>query len=214
MTSSLIGVMWGTDVMGGGQTSRSFSEPGSVEVNAYPSTPTLVARSARIRPPTHIPPLPPTPPGDPVIAAAGDIACDPANASYYLGVGTPAECRMKATSDLLVGMQLAAVLALGDNQYEEGALTAFYESYDRTWGRVMALTRPVLGNHEYDTRWGAGHFAYFGEAAGELFPGYYSYEIGSWHLPRGPRCSYRTMPSRSCNGSQRGPLRGPGSQPA
>src|SRR5215208_2560661 len=55
--------------------------------------------------------------GDPIIAAAGDIACDPTSGSFNGGNGTADSCRQKAVSDLLVGTNLAAVLTLGDTQY-------------------------------------------------------------------------------------------------
>ena len=118
--------------------------------------------------------------GDPVIAAAGDIACDPSNAGF--GGGQWWVCQMRATSNLMLGMELAAVLPLGDLQYEDGALAKFQQSYHPTWGRFKAITRPAPGNHEYGTRGAAGYFAYFGEAAGEPGRGYYSYNIGAWHL--------------------------------
>src|SRR5215210_6924317 len=118
----------------------------------------------------------------PVIAAAGDIACDPGDASYNGGNGTASACRMKATSDLLLGLGLTAVLPLGDNQYEDGAATKYQASYDPTWGRLKALTRPVPGNHEYATPAAAAYFSYFGAAAGDPAKGYYSYDLGGWHL--------------------------------
>src|SRR5215213_9646892 len=59
---------------------------------------------------------------DPVIAAAGDIACDPTSSSFNTGNGTSSACRQKYTSDLLVNMNPAAVLALGDNQYYCGGM--------------------------------------------------------------------------------------------
>jgi len=93
---------------------------------------------------------------DPVIAAAGDIACDPADPSYNGRAGTAVACRMAATSDLLVGGGLDAVLLLGDNQYENGALAGYQASFDPTWGRVKALIRPAVGNHEYQTPGAAG----------------------------------------------------------
>jgi hypothetical protein len=121
--------------------------------------------------------------GDPVIAAAGDIACDPRSSHYKQGKGTEDNCRMKATSDLLVNANLAAVLPLGDNQYERGSFENFQQSYDPTWGRVKSITRPVVGNHEYLTNGAYGYFKYFGAAiAGDWKKGYYSYDIGSWHL--------------------------------
>src|SRR5436190_23023438 len=82
---------------------------------------------------------------DPVIAAAGDIACSSAKAS---GSG----CHQQATSDLLVGAPLRGVLTLGDNQYESGALPAYNQFYNASWGRVKAITHPSVGNHEYGTK--------------------------------------------------------------
>jgi len=129
---------------------------------------------------------------DPVIAAAGDIACDPTSSSFNNGNGTSGSCRQKSTSDLLVNAGLAAVLPLGDIQYYCGGYEAFLQSYDLSWGRVKSITRPVVGNHEYLTAGGtgctidndgaAGYFNYFGPLAGNPSQGYYSYDIGTWHL--------------------------------
>lgn len=117
---------------------------------------------------------------DPVIGAAGDIACDPGNA--YFNGRLIALCQMKATSDLLIRAAVAAVLPLGDLQYEDGALDKFRRSYDPTWGRLKSITRPVPGNHEYGTRGAEGYFSYFGPIAGEPGRGYYSFDIGAWHV--------------------------------
>ena len=116
------------------------------------------------------------------IAAAGDIACDPASRPYNGGLGSGLECRQLATSDRLVGAGYEAVLALGDTQYEEGTRDAFELSYGASWGRVKSITRPVPGNHEYRTADAAGYFRYFGAAAGDPRKGYYSYELGDWHV--------------------------------
>lgn len=119
---------------------------------------------------------------DPKIAAAGDISCDPANANYNGGQGTASECRQLATSNQLVGANYAAVLALGDNQYEDGAYTKYTTAYDPSWGRVRSSTKPVPGNHEYNTANAAGYYQYFGALAGDPAKGYYSFDIGTWHL--------------------------------
>src|SRR5215208_5115758 len=129
---------------------------------------------------------------DPVIAAAGDIACDPSSSSFNAGNGTSESCRQKYTSDLLVNGGFAAILALGDIQYYCGGYQAFLQSYDLSWGRVKDITRPAVGNHEYLTSGGTdctpanegatGYFNYFGAAAGTPGQGYYSYNIGDWHL--------------------------------
>jgi hypothetical protein len=117
-----------------------------------------------------------------VIAAAGDIACDPSDPSYNGGNGTATNCRMNATSDLLLSGGYSAVLVLGDNQYELGSLASYQASFDPSWGRVKALIRPVPGNHEYLTPGATGYYGYFGPAAGDPAKGYYSYDLGGWHL--------------------------------
>jgi hypothetical protein len=119
---------------------------------------------------------------DPVIAAAGDIACDPADPSYNHGNGTPTDCRQKATSDLLVGGGLDAVLLLGDNQHWGGSLVNYQLSFGPTWGRLGSLLRPAPGNHEYETPGAQGYFDYFGAAAGNRNEGWYSFDLGTWHV--------------------------------
>jgi hypothetical protein len=120
--------------------------------------------------------------GDPVIAAAGDIACDPSDGSFNGGNGTASNCRQKAVSDLFVNKNFSAVLTLGDTQYEDGSLTKFQQSFDPSWGRAKNIIRPAVGNHEYLTAGASGYYNYFGAAAGDKTKGYYSYDIGAWHI--------------------------------
>jgi hypothetical protein len=120
--------------------------------------------------------------GDPVIAAAGDIACDPGDPNFRGGTGTATACRMQATADLVTAVNPTAVLSLGDHQYDGGDRAAFEASYGPSWGRHKDRTRPVAGNHEYGTPAAEGYFDYFGAAAGDPEKGYYSYNLGSWHL--------------------------------
>ena len=125
---------------------------------------------------------------DPVIGAAGDIACSSSSSNYNNGNGTVDKCRQKYTSDLLVNQGLAAVLPLGDAQYENGTLSGFNSSYNLSWGRLKSITRPAPGNHEYQTTNAAGYFDYFngtGQAtgpAGDRTKGYYSFNVGTWHV--------------------------------
>ena len=67
----------------------------------------------------------PAPARDPVIAAAGDIACHPASPDYNGGAGTATSCRQRAVSDLVVNQGLARVLTLGDQQYEDDSLPKY-----------------------------------------------------------------------------------------
>jgi hypothetical protein len=129
-----------------------------------------------------------------VIAAAGDIACSPRDPDFKGGAGTAITCRQRATSDLLVGAGLSAVLALGDNQYECAGVADFAGSFNASWGRVKSLIRPTPGNHEYIsanpdgyggtgcTSGAQGYFSYFGAVAGDPSRGYYSFDLGAWHL--------------------------------
>lgn len=125
----------------------------------------------------------------PVVAAAGDIACDPAHRAFAGGAGLRGDCRQLLTSNLLLRMDLASVLAVGDTQYETGQLEAFQRSFDLSWGRLKTLIRPVPGNHEYAQPGATGYFDYFngpgqrfGPAGDRVGGGYYSYEIGGWHV--------------------------------
>jgi hypothetical protein len=121
----------------------------------------------------------------PVIAAAGNIACDPHVPEFNAGAGTATECGMRATSNLLMTGGLAAVLALGDNQYPCGDYADFLAAFDPSWGRVKQLIHPVMGNHDFacnGSNTGPGYFQYFGAAAGTAGQGYYSLDIGRWHL--------------------------------
>ena len=126
--------------------------------------------------------LRPAVPHDPVIAAAGDIACDVNSTSYNGGAGTGTACMQRAVSDLLVNQPWDGILPLGDNQYESGQLLNFQRVYDPTWGRLRFVSYPIPGNHEYQTAGGAGYYSYYGAAAGDPAKGYYSYDLGKWHL--------------------------------
>jgi len=83
---------------------------------------------------------------------------------------------------LLVEARDGTVAVLGDSVYNSGAPDEFAECYEPTWGRFKNRTRPAVGNHEYLTPGAAGYFDYFGASAGEPGIGYYSYDLGAWHI--------------------------------
>jgi hypothetical protein len=72
-------------------------------------------------------------------------------------------------------------MAVGDLAYPDGSKENFV-CYDKTWGRVKARTRPAPGNHEFHAAGATPYFDYFGPAAGDPQNGYYSYELGTWHI--------------------------------
>jgi calcineurin-like phosphoesterase family protein len=106
--------------------------------------------------------------GDPVLVGAGDIA----------DCGNTGD---SATAALLDGIP-GTVYTLGDNVYPNGTLTEFQNCYDPTWGRHKARTKPAPGNHDYNTSGATGYFTYFGSLAGPSGVGYYSYDVGTWHV--------------------------------
>ncbi len=115
-----------------------------------------------------------------VIVAAGDISCH--------------GCAQKRTADLILSLlqngRVDALLPLGDDAYSKGRLAEFEENYAPTWGvpALAAITHPVPGNHEYVQPEAAGYFDYFAsvnavtDLAGQQKQGYYSFDVGSWHL--------------------------------
>jgi hypothetical protein len=102
------------------------------------------------------------------LLAAGDIA-------------TCAGAGDEATAKLLDGLA-GTVATLGDNVYQSGSAQQYADCYAPTWGRHKARTRPAPGNHDYRTAGAAGYFGYFGAAAGTPGKGYYSYDLGAWHV--------------------------------
>ncbi|MEO6654122.1 MAG: DNRLRE domain-containing protein, partial [Ilumatobacteraceae bacterium] len=170
----------------GTATTTTTVAPSTTTTTVAPSTTTTTVApsttTTTVAPSTTTTTMAVPPPGDPQIAAAGDIACDPASGSFNGGLGTSLACRQKYTSDLMVGKGFDSVLTLGDMQYDSGAYNAFVNSYDLSWGRLKSITKPVPGNHEYNTSGAAGYYQYWGALAGGTTQGYYSYDIGAWHL--------------------------------
>ena len=106
---------------------------------------------------------------EPVLVGAGDIA-DCADLSGA-----------EATAKLLDAIP-GTVFTAGDNAYEEGTAEQFAKCYDPTWGRHKARTRPSVGNHEFHSGGATPYFNYFGAVAGDPKKGFYSYELGTWHI--------------------------------
>ncbi|MFH0829118.1 MAG: metallophosphoesterase [Candidatus Kerfeldbacteria bacterium] len=108
------------------------------------------------------------PSSDPVVLAAGDIAT----------------CGVKGSEETaaILGRTEGMILALGDEAYPSGSVQEFKECYGTTWGAHRSRTRPVPGNHEYRTPNASAYFEYFGTSAGDPTKGYYSYDIGTWHV--------------------------------
>jgi hypothetical protein len=101
-----------------------------------------------------------------------------------VGAGDIAACDSsgdEATAALLDGID-GTVFTLGDNVYQQGTAAQFASCYEPSWGRHKARTRPAAGNHDYETSGAAGYYDYFGDSAGERGKGYYSFDLGGWHI--------------------------------
>ncbi len=110
---------------------------------------------------------------DPILIGAGDIAwCESRNDE---ATATLVEAAFSPQAPVVV-------FTIGDNVYESGSHSQFKDCYEPTWGRFKENTRPSVGNHEYLTPGAAGYFEYFGDAAGSPGEGYYSFDLGDWHI--------------------------------
>lgn len=112
------------------------------------------------------------------IYAAGDIA----DCKKFKPADTAAEKTATLVARGLAGNPNAAVLVLGDLAYPVGLPIEFANCYDPTWGRFKERTYPSPGNHEYYTPGAVGYFRYFGEQTGPERRGYFSVNLGTWHV--------------------------------
>lgn len=174
----------------------------AVDVSRRASTPEPRTPAASASPSSHpltIAPVSPSPKSTPgtVVVAAGDIACDRDNGSFHTTVTVGTSCGAGGTAKIAAGLNPSVVLALGDLQYDCGDATDWSASYAPTWGKLKAITRPAIGNHEYGRGCGrnsAGpYFDYWGAAAGPRYQGWYSFDVGGWHLiALNSECDYGT----------------------
>jgi PKD repeat protein len=119
-------------------------------------------------------------------ATRTDVLTVQAQASNVLvGAGDIADCVL--TEDSATGALVSAtpgtVFTLGDNVYPNGTASDYANCYAPVWGAFKDRTRPVVGNHDYNTANAAPYYAYFGASAGDPTKGWYSYDIGTdWHV--------------------------------
>ena len=108
----------------------------------------------------------------------------PEEAAILVGAGDIADCKnltgAEATAKLLDQIS-GTVMAVGDLAYPDGSKENFV-CYDKTWGRARSRTRPAPGNHEFHSSGATPYFDYFGKLAGDPKTGYYSYDLGAWHI--------------------------------
>lgn len=110
------------------------------------------------------------------VVAVGDIACAPGS------VTTNAACRHREVADLAKRLRPDSVWLLGDIQYPRGTLPEFRNGFGASWGEHRRSWQPTPGNHEYETPGAAGYYEFFGDRAGPMRRGWYSFELGNWHV--------------------------------
>lgn len=114
--------------------------------------------------------------GDALLVGAGDIAACGHSATA------------QATGDLIRLFPSATVFTTGDNAYLNGTTSQFTSCYEPVWGSFKDRTRPSPGNHDYGIyppsrrKNAVPYFQYFGDNAGFVGMGYYSYDLGGWHI--------------------------------
>lgn len=118
------------------------------------------------------------------LVLAGPSATAPTATRTLIAVGDVASCNSTAdeANAQLVATIPGTIALLGDIAYEFGSATDFAQCYDPAWGRFKSRARPAPGNHEYGTPGAAGYFGYFRTLAGVGTQGYYSYNLGAWHV--------------------------------
>ncbi len=102
-----------------------------------------------------------------------------------IGAGDIAICGQAGddqTAALLAQYPEAYIFTAGDNSNETGSLAEYTDCFGASWGQFLDRIRPAPGNHDYTSLNAADYFTYFGAAAGEPGLGYYSYDIGAWHI--------------------------------
>lgn len=106
--------------------------------------------------------------GEHALLATGDIA----------SCGVDADDRVAELAGELPG----TIALLGDLVYDTGTSANYRNCFDPAWGPLRSRIRPAVGNHDYVGDSTADYFAYFGPPAGEPGRGWYTYDLGAWHV--------------------------------
>ena len=126
----------------------------------------------------------PTPTASQISPSTETATLSPENDPVLVGAGDIADCSSdgdEATANLLDKIP-GIVFTTGDNAYPNGTASNFLDCYEPSWGRHKARTYPSAGNHDYRTKGAEGYYDYFGSVAGDPDKGYYSYDLGTWHI--------------------------------
>jgi hypothetical protein len=101
-----------------------------------------------------------------------------------VGAGDISICGQKGddlTADLLADIP-GTIFTAGDNSNEDGTAYEYLDCFGPSWGRFLDRIYPTPGNHDYVTDNGSAYYEYFPTIQSVRGKGYYSYDIGSWHI--------------------------------
>ena len=172
-----------------GQASLNAATNYQYYVTAYDAAGNVSAASSTLKVTTSVAAA------DPTVAAAGDIS-----------TGTTTGGNLE-TSNLVISLKPTAVITMGDNQYDSGSAADFTKYFAPTWGRFKKIIHPSPGHHEYYTdHTASGYYGYFGAAANNSSQpnctasceGYYSFNLGTWHLVALNTNHYISNPKAIC----------------
>jgi len=107
----------------------------------------------------------------------------PVYGQTLLAAGDIGNCSVTTDTQVgnLIRSQAGTFLALGDLAYNDGTAAQFNTCYDQPYAGLKPRTKPVPGNHDYNTPGAAGYFGYFGAVANGP-RGYYAYNVGEWRV--------------------------------
>jgi acid phosphatase type 7 len=119
--------------------------------------------------------------GASVLIGVGDIASCESNGDELTAAIVDSVLRADSVANVA-----QSVFTTGDNAYPDGSDRNFALCFTPSWGdsakRIMKYIRPSPGNHEHAVFGAAAYYEYFGDKAGSPRKGYYSYNLGEWHV--------------------------------
>lgn len=130
---------------------------------------------------THYHYLPVSTPGG--VLTISDVAG--ANDPSILAAGNIATCDNtfdEATAKILGNYPTDTILPLGNSVFPQGTFDAYTQCFAPSWGKYKERMKPIPGNRDYQVPGAAGYFQYYRRLAGNSLKGYYSYDIGAWHI--------------------------------
>lgn len=103
---------------------------------------------------------------------------------YFIGAGDISMCNRSDhyNTALLLEKYPGEIFTAGDNSNDEGYAEEYKNCFAPSWGRFFSRIHPVPGNHDYRVKEGKPYYDYFGNKAGKKGEGYYSYDVGPWHI--------------------------------